>query len=961
MKWLQSIRFKHAVIFSAVFSFGVIGTTVGWTQTLRKTLPIAADSIIAASVPSNATPRPNDAVQVSIDVDMSGVQPPDHRLSGYQATLMWNPAVVQYVSFSTADPWTGTTVNPANTAAGKVEWNGFRAGGTDGPKNNIINFTFKVVGAAGSSTLLDVEFSDMTASTLKKVVGLVKTRDGKITVLGGPPKLADIANQTMDEAAALDVGVMATDPDGDPITLAARNLPGFATFIDNGGGNGLVRFAPGFNDEGVYANLQIIAKDNGGLADTTAFTLTVKNVNRPPQLTNIPNQTMDEAATLDVGVTATDPDGDGLQLTGKNLPPFATLVDNGNGNGLIRFAPGFNDAGVFANLQIIATDNGSPALADTTAFTLTVRNVNRPPAINAIADVVLDEGAEKCFSVSVSDPDGDNVSLSEQPPGVSVPYTVRFTDNGNGNFTVCVKANVGRTGDFPITLVAADNGTPSLSSSRGFKLTIRPIPPLACKLNIVSPKDGSKICEDTFTVKGITSISGGIPPYTRVCDINGIPVTVADSTFSLPVRCDPGVTITLIARCKVTDAANSSVVCSDTIRVTCPKSPVCAVDIISPSAGAVICADSIKVKATTKIVDGVPPYNLTCTINGMPSIVSGNTFAATVPLTLGLNTLIAACTVTDSCGRRTTCSDTVRVQSIRDKTPPECTFTFRGISTVKGFLSDNESGIAKVEPLYLYNANLIVDPFTPGDKQVNFRLEGLGQDSYLGFDIKITDVCGNTHVCDPIMTILTLDRETRDYTFRFRPIDRYLVLNNHGLSSIRIELNGNKFELNTAAPRGARTLNAYRMPKDGEISLDLQPYLRDGENIMRVEIDGPAGATADFLLIDERHHLDHKLELQPIPSEFQLSQNYPNPFNPSTTIRFGIPAHLTDGAAVQLRIYNMKGELVRTLMDQTMLPGQYAIEWNGRNKLGEPVASGIYIYQIIASDFRAAKRLLFIK
>jgi len=296
-----------------------------------------------------------------------------------------------------------------------------------------------------------------------------------------------------------------------------------------------------------------------------------------------------------------------------------------------------------------------------------------------------------------------------------------------------------------------------------------------------------------------------------------------------------------------------------------------------------------------------------------------------------------------------------------DKTPPACKFSFRGISTVKGAFVDDESGIASVQPLLLYNCKLIVDPFTPGDKQVNFRLEGLGQDSYLGFDIKITDVCGNTHVCDPVMTILSAERGMRNYTFKFRPVDRYLILANRGLTSIRVNLNGERFDLYAEPPGGVQTLNAYRMPKEGEISIDLQPYLRDGENIMQVEIDGPASASADFLLIDEAHVVNHTLALQPIPAEFQLQQNYPNPFNPSTTIRFGIPAHLTSGAAVQLRIYNMKGELVRTLVDETMYPGQYAIEWNGRNKLDKTAASGIYMYQLITSAFKTTKRMIFLK
>jgi hypothetical protein len=130
---------------------------------------------------------------------------------------------------------------------------------------------------------------------------------------------------------------------------------------------------------------------------------------------------------------------------------------------------------------------------------------------------------------------------------------------------------------------------------------------------------------------------------------------------------------------------------------------------------------------------------------------------------------------------------------------------------------------------------------------------------------------------------------------------------------------------------------------------------------MHLEIAGAAGTNAELTLIDEAHDIDHTLELQPIPEAFQLSQNYPNPFNPSTTIHFSIPAKLNAGIPVQLRIYNAIGELVRTLVDETIFPGQYAIEWDGRNSRGEITASGIYIYQFIAGEFRQTKRMIFLK
>lgn len=100
-------------------------------------------------------------------------------------------------------------------------------------------------------------------------------------------------------------------------------------------------------------------------------------------------------------------------------------------------------------------------------------------------------------------------------------------------------------------------------------------------------------------------------------------------------------------------------------------------------------------------------------------------------------------------------------------------------------------------------------------------------------------------------------------------------------------------------------------------------------------------------------------ENESIPESFQLSQNYPNPFNPSTTIRFALP----DGPAVQtsLKIYSMRGQLVRTLVDQYRSAGFYNEIWDGKNEFGVSVASGVYQYVLKAGTFQQAQRMILLK
>ena len=114
-------------------------------------------------------------------------------------------------------------------------------------------------------------------------------------------------------------------------------------------------------------------------------------------------------------------------------------------------------------------------------------------------------------------------------------------------------------------------------------------------------------------------------------------------------------------------------------------------------------------------------------------------------------------------------------------------------------------------------------------------------------------------------------------------------MTNHGLTEIRVRLNGQEFRLLSDPNKAEQGVNTYLMPKDGLVSMDLINYLVDGSNTMSVSYAGPAGTSAEFLLMDIADAVDLVLKLESIPAEFQLAQNYPNPFNPSTKIRFDIP------------------------------------------------------------------------
>jgi flagellar hook assembly protein FlgD len=91
----------------------------------------------------------------------------------------------------------------------------------------------------------------------------------------------------------------------------------------------------------------------------------------------------------------------------------------------------------------------------------------------------------------------------------------------------------------------------------------------------------------------------------------------------------------------------------------------------------------------------------------------------------------------------------------------------------------------------------------------------------------------------------------------------------------------------------------------------------------------------------------------------RLGQNYPNPFNPKTTIEYSIK----ERAPVTLKIYNVAGQLVKTLVNEIQSPKAegYAITWDGRSNTGQPVSSGVYFYRLETRDFVQTKKLLLLK
>ena len=97
--------------------------------------------------------------------------------------------------------------------------------------------------------------------------------------------------------------------------------------------------------------------------------------------------------------------------------------------------------------------------------------------------------------------------------------------------------------------------------------------------------------------------------------------------------------------------------------------------------------------------------------------------------------------------------------------------------------------------------------------------------------------------------------------------------------------------------------------------------------------------------------------LSSLPDEWSLGQNYPNPFNPTTEVAFDVKTR----SHVTLAVYNVLGQHVTNLVDETLSPGSYTADWDGTAAGGNTVSSGVYFYRLETEEFVATRKMMLLK
>ena len=132
-----------------------------------------------------------------------------------------------------------------------------------------------------------------------------------------------------------------------------------------------------------------------------------------------------------------------------------------------------------------------------------------------------------------------------------------------------------------------------------------------------------------------------------------------------------------------------------------------------------------------------------------------------------------------------------------------------------------------------------------------------------------------------------------------------------------------------------------------------------GESLLTISVtDTDGGESSADVVVKVGDDPTGLERIDGLPEDYTLFQNYPNPFNPSTTIRYGIPVGSQSGfsSKVTLRIYDILGNEVTTLVNQNQTPGYYEYKWNASN-----IASGIYFYVLNVEKFREVHKMILLK
>lgn len=317
-------------------------------------------------------------------------------------------------------------------------------------------------------------FSDITF-TVSDPQGLSDQKSTSITIahVNRPPTLSEIPPLAIDENSVLTHQLEGNDPDVEDagkLTYAGSGIPEGAILNET---TGNFSWTPSYDQSGTYQVTFIV--NDGALTDSKQAEITVKHVNRSPVMDEIGDQKIDENQPLNFTISANDPDQEDtgkLQYTANNLPPGA---DYNPGTQAFSWTPTYEQAGIYSQLTFTVTD--SAGLSDEKSITITVSHVNRPPTLEPVEAIAVDEQQPVTFTLAGKDEDKEDtgklqyqiVDLTEgatlEMGSGQFNWTPSYDQSGTYSFTAQVTDSAGLSAETQISITINNVNRPPVTES----------------------------------------------------------------------------------------------------------------------------------------------------------------------------------------------------------------------------------------------------------------------------------------------------------------------------------------------------------------------------------------------------------------------------------------------------------------------------------------------------------------
>ena len=318
------------------------------------------------------------------------------------------------------------------------------------PDNTPINFAQETLPITGGA-ITNVTEQDDTTEEQPPVIVPPESSTTPETPIVTPPA-TQTQEKTYTEGDIVQLTPTITDPDGDTITIT------YSKPLDNNG-----TWQTKVGDAGTY-NITITADDGTNKVEKT-ITILINAKNKPPIITILQdNIIVREGETIRITANATDPEGKPTTLTYTGWMTMETKTTD------------YKDAGIY-NVTLTANDGEMTTMKD---ITITVKDVNRPPTINTLQNIVVTEEETITLTPTIQDPDGDNTTTTYETPFDNIG-TWQTKKGDAGTYTKTIKTSDGvleATASITIT-IKAKNQPPTITVSdvtvkEGETITITP-------------------------------------------------------------------------------------------------------------------------------------------------------------------------------------------------------------------------------------------------------------------------------------------------------------------------------------------------------------------------------------------------------------------------------------------------------------------------------------------------------